>query len=523
MKFEWRRLAPVGLYLAIVAALASAGFYIVQRAFTLPLQISLGLVLVGLAVFALLDPERVREGLTGRQARYGSNALVMSVAFIGILVVINYLIYNNPKRWDLTENKQFTLAPETVDALNKLPEKVSALAFYTPKTPSDTARTLLDQYKFKSDGKFDYKFIDPLADPLAANQAGITSDGTVVLVMGNRKEQVTSVSEQELTGALIRLISPNSPTVYFLTGHGEFDPEGSGAQSYSRIKSTLEGKNYTVKKLNLLAENKIPDDAKLIVIAGPTKPVSEGEVAQLKAFVDAGGALIVMEEPLPVTDFGDSPDPLANYLSESWGITLGKDMVIDQTSPQPFVAVENQYGDHPVTQKMRGNTAFVTFFPTARSVSVASGTTDVSATTLVSTAQQSWAETDLAALTNQQGGNGPQIKADPGVDLLGPVPIAAAAQNSTTNGRVVVFGDADFVTDNFVTQYGNSDLFVNSVDWTTKQENLINLTPKETTNRLLVPPGRYTLNLLLLGSVFVLPGSVLLAGIFVWSSRRRRG
>jgi ABC-type uncharacterized transport system involved in gliding motility auxiliary subunit len=520
MNSKWRRLAPVGLYLAIVAALAAAGFYIVQRAFTLPLQISLGLVLVGLAVFALLDPERVRAGLTGRQARYGSNALVMSVAFIGILVVINYLIYNNPKRWDLTENKQFTLAPETIDALDKLPDKVNALAFFTPNTSSDTARTLLDQYKFKSNGKFDYKFIDPNADPLAANQAGITSDGTVVLVMGERKEQVTVVSERELTGALIRLISPNSPAVYFLSGHGEFDPEGSGAQSFSKIKTTLEGKNYTVKKLNLLAENKIPDDAKLIVIAGPTKPVSEDEVAKLKAFVDAGGSLIVMEEPIPVTDFGDSPDPLASYLSESWGITLGADMVIDQTSNQPFVAVANQYGDHPITQKMRG---IVSFFPTARSVSTSSGTTDVNATTLVSTAQQSWAETDLAALTKQQGSNGPQIKPDPGVDLLGPVSIAVAAQNSTTNGRIVVFGDADFATDNFVSQYGNSDLFVNSVDWATEQENLINLTPKDTTNRLLVPPGRYTLNLLLLGSVFVLPGSVLLAGIFVWSSRRRRG
>jgi hypothetical protein len=89
MKPEWRRFAPIGLYLALLAALVAISLYIIQREWNLYLQISLGLVLVGLAIFALLDPERVRAALTDRLA----GAIRCHVpGFIGVLVVINYLI-----------------------------------------------------------------------------------------------------------------------------------------------------------------------------------------------------------------------------------------------------------------------------------------------------------------------------------------------------------------------------------------------------------------------------------------------
>ena len=130
MKPSWRRFAPLGLYLAGLAVLAAAGLFLVQREWNLPLQISLGLIVIGLAVFVLLDPQRTRQILTGRQARYGSNALVLSIAFIGILVVINYLVYNNSKRWDMTEDKRYTLAPETIATLAELKEPVKAMAFF---------------------------------------------------------------------------------------------------------------------------------------------------------------------------------------------------------------------------------------------------------------------------------------------------------------------------------------------------------------------------------------------------------
>ena len=520
MKQSWRRFAPFGLYLALIAGLVGLGFYIVQREFSLGVQICLALVFAGLGLFAILDPQRVRAALTGRQARYGSNALILFVAFVGILVVVNYLVYKNPKRWDLTEGQQLTLAPETIETLKSLPQPVEVLAFYTAANPSGDADSLLDQYKYNSAGKFDYRFIDPNEDPLTAQQFQISRDGTLVLTLGGSTQQVNLVNENELTGALIRLISPDEHVVYFLTGHGEFDPQDSGEQGYSQAKATLEGKNYIVKQLNLLSENKIPEDAEVIVIAGPVKPVSQQEVDLLSAYLAAGGSLVVMQEPLPVTDFGDQPDPLADFLVNSWGLTLGKDMILDMSSNQPFVAVANQYGQHAITDKLQG---LVSIYPTARSVSFAEGS-DKFPVTLVQTSQNSWGETDLQALASSAGSDTqPQIEPDEGVDLLGPVPLAASAEDQTSGARLVVFGDADFASDQLIGQYGNQDIFINSVDWAAEQEQLINLTPKENVQRMLIPPGPYTMNLILLASVFILPGIVLLAGVFVWVGRRRKG
>lgn len=522
MKTRMQRLAPLGLILAGLAALASIGLYIVQREFTLALQISLGLVVIGLALYVILDPERVRQALTGRQAKYGSNAILLAIAFIGILVVINYLVFKYPKRWDLTESQQYTLSPETIDTIKSMPEPVKFLAFYTAQLSTDSTRALLDQYKYHSDGNIDYEFIDPNAEQILAQQYKVIRDGTIVAVMGQNQEQVTLTDESELTSALVRLLSPGTRAVYFLTGHGEFALDYSDTGSYSGVKQALESKNYTVNPLNLVATGNIPEDAQVIVIPGPLKPLSQTEVDLLKAYVESGGGLVVMEEPLPVTQFGEGPDPLADYLGETWGILLGKDMVVDLSSAQNFVAVSSQYGDSIITEKLQG---LLTFYPTTRSVTADQAVTAARLIELVLTSDQSWAETDLAALQAIGQGleNAPEIQPDEGVDLPGPVSIAVTAEDSSNGARLVVFGDSEFASDTYFTQYGNGDMMINSVDWAAEQEGLISLTPKDNIERLMIPPGRYTMNLILLGVVFILPGLVLLAGILVWLQRRQRG
>ena len=245
------------------------------------------------------------------------------------------------------------------------------------------------------------------------------------------------------------------------------------------------------------------------------KPVSSAEVDLLSAYVADGGALIVMQEPVLVTDFGDAPDPLADYLAETWGITLGMDFVIDQSSTQPTIAVGSEWGNHQITQELKG---YVSIMPTTRSVSVESASSGASQVTLVSTSARAWAETDLVALQTEN----PQVAPDSGMDITGPVPLSAAGENFDTNGRVVVFGDSDFASDGFFMDYANSDLLVNATDWAAGQEDLINLTPKDTTQRIMLPPQSVTMNLLLLGIVIVLPGLALLGGIVVWIQRRSR-
>jgi ABC-type uncharacterized transport system involved in gliding motility auxiliary subunit len=87
----------------------------------------------------------------------------------------------------------------------------------------------------------------------------------------------------------------------------------------------------------------------------------------------------------------------------------------------------------------------------------------------------------------------------------------------------VVIGDAEFANDNNFVQYGNGTLLTNSIDWAAGQEDLINLTPRENVNRVLVPPTVFTNGMVLLITVFLIPGAILVAGIVTWIQRKKRG
>lgn len=521
MNSKYQKFAPIGLYVAGLALLFALGAYILQRQFSLAVQISVVIAVLGLAASILLDVEGTRKALTGRQARYGSNALVLSLAFLGIVVVANYIAYQNDQRWDLTENQENSLAPETLDILKKLPDQVKIVAFYTARNLSrSSTEDLLKLYVHSSDKRVAYEFIDPEVNPGAATQAGFSRDGDIFLYMGDRKEKASLASEQAITGALIRLISGGTRNVYFISGHGEYDPMTSGDRSYSLVKQNLEAKNYTVRSLNLLTVNTIPEDADVLIIAGPKKPMAENEVALVKTFVENGGKIMVLLDPTISMDQGDLPDPLAEYLSQDFGIQVNNDLVIDligqQQWGQPLLAVGANYSGHPIGY---GINNYATLFPESRSISVQESASGVSPQIVVSTTDQSWAETDLDALMTNN-----QTQPDEGIDQFGPLGLMAAVENFTTGSRLVVVGDSDFAGNDFLNALGNADLFVNSLDWVAGQEDLIQLTPKSNTQRTLnLPPVPYIAGLIVLVAVFILPGSVLAIGIIVAVSRKRRG
>lgn len=519
MERDWRRFAPIGLYVALAAVLFALVYFILTRKADWPLWTSLGAALIGIFASLALDPDKARRALTGRQARHGSNALLLVLAVLGILVVVNYLVYQNVNdwkiRWDLTEDKTNTLAPETIDVLENLPGTVVAQGFFTTNTPSDAAQDMLDQYAFYGGSKFRYEFINPINEPASAQAAGITQDGTIVLSMGDSRQLVTGATEQELTGALIRLMNPGEKAVYFLTGHGEFSPEESGDASFAALKASLVSKNYTVKLLNLLSTNQIPADAAVIVIGGGIKPLSQTEVALLAQYLGQGGTLVVMAEPWVLTEYGDQPDPLETYLYDNWGVQMAQDLVVDLVTEQYFLAVSDQLVQHPITADMSG---LVTLFPTARSVAPAAlSPAGVTVNSLIFTSANSWAETNMDGLINNE------LAADEGIDTFGPISLAVVAENYTTGARVVVFGDAEFATDYYISAYGNGDMITNAVNWAAGQESQISLTQPQSTPRMLITPKIYTLGLIFLGSVIVLPGLVVAGGIAAWILRKRRG
>ena len=528
--------AVIGLVVALIACIATGligsanllsgiGMFPlsdeIQDGVNLALQISIGLLIISLAVSAILNPDSVRRFLSGRQARYGSNSLILTVAFVGILVAGNYIVFNNTdllgSPYDFTEDKSNTLAPETLQILAELQEPVVATAFYSSNSDPSGADDLLQKFKNNSDGNFTFSFVNPDLDPVAAREAGVTGDGKILLQSGENKEIADFVSETELAQALLRLISPGSRTVYFLQGHGEISLEPGNELAYSVVQSTLEAKNYTVNTLNLLNTREIPEDALAIIVAGPQKPVSQEEVTLLKDYVDNGGSLVVLEDPRYFTQFGDAADPMADYLSKEWGIVYNDDVVIDTVNQQnPFAAISSLYNpSHPITQNLTENLFVI--MPQARSLTISGEKENITQTWLISTTESSWGET--AELSDTEA---PAFDAE--TDVQGPLYLAIAGENAVTTGRVVVFGNSLFAIDGNFDVYGNGNFFINSVDWAAEQEDLLNLTTRPRTERIFMPPVEtWRFLLLVLVIVIVIPGMVVFFGISTWLSRRKRG
>jgi len=513
--------AAVGLLGLIVAAILG----LIQRQLTPYVQVSLAVGILGLALAALLNPEAVQRWLGSRQARYGSNVLVMTVAMLGIVGVVNYLAFKNPQHWDWSADQSSTLAPETRDTLKQLPQPVNAIGFYTSRFSAaarSNAEALLKRYEIEAQGKFEYEFHDPEQEPALAQQYNITSDGKIILTMGEQREELTFADESTLTGALVRLTHPTKRVIYFVTGHGERELDDTGNNGISYIVDLLKKQNYEVMPLNLQITTTVPADARALVIAGPQIPVTPEEVNVISEYLQrpSSGLVVLLDPPLEGLQTRTKPgeaEPLADYLNTKWGLAVPQNVVADVNSSlpdQPFVPVSYEYGAGSITSRLQN---IATLFPLARSVTI-TGTPEtfpnVRYTELVKTSQDAWGETDFASL------NGGTVNKDD-QDMAGPLLLGAAAEDTTAKSRVVVFGDSDFVSNSLSNRGVQAQLFANSVNWATTEESLINLTPKPSTTRTLDLIDDLTLRLIFFFTVIVMPLSALIMGGIVWFQRRR--
>lgn len=497
------QLATVGLFLL---ALGTAAQMLGSDPPWLPQALwGVGGVLV--LSYALLRPDEVRTALTGRRARYGGNALLASLAFVGILILLNMLAMRYHKRFDLTETKRFSLSKQTKQILATLKEPVQITAFFsgTDQRRQDV-EDLLKEYTYASD-KIHFRFVDPDREPGLARQYGIQSYGVLVFEQGERRQETFGLDEQDITSAILKVSEPEPRKVYFTTGHGERDPKKGDAAHYSRIRQILERDNYQVELLNLqTVTDTLPSDIDAIIIAGPQAPFDPQEVDRLKQYVADGGKLMILADPGVNTGL--------NPVLESVGLKLDDDVVVDPMQSffgDAATPLVTRFRFHTITKDLAGLTVF---FPLARSISKAAETPEgVTITEIVQTSDRSWGETNL-----QQNPARPD-----GEDPRGPLTLMAVAMGPK-GSRVAVFGDSDFVSNNVLSRVGgslgNPDLFKNTVNWLTESEELIAIGPKPPDIRNIRPLTGGQQNLLLATTAGLMPLLVLAAGLYVWWQRR---
>src|SRR6266540_2910648 len=356
-----------------------------------------------------------------RQARYGALAGTSIVIVLGILIAVNYIGTRTKKRWDLTASKQFSLSDQSKSVIAKLDAPLQVLVFaQEPEFPRYQDK--LKEYTYISK-QVSAEYVDPDKKPAVARQNQIQQYGTIVFNYKGRTERVTTDSEQDITNGIIKVVTGQQKKVYFTQGHGEKDHASSERDGYNAIAAALGRENYTVDKLVVAQQGAIPDDAAVVVVAGPRTDFFPPEIDALKKYLGKGGKLLLEVDP---PDKPDSP-PLTNLiaLAHDWGMDVGNDVVVDISGmgrligTDASVPVAASYPSHPITQRF----SFLTAYPLARSATpVSAGVNGHTAQTFIETSPRSWAEADIKGLLTSG-----QVALDESKgDKKGPVSIAAA-------------------------------------------------------------------------------------------------
>ena len=508
-------------------------------------QLRRGLALTGLIIIVLYGAghwRQVARAFERRQTRYGTLAGTSIVLVLAIVTALNYVLARQNWRWDLTAAQQYSLSNQTQQVLDSLSAPVRILVFARePEFPRYQDR--LDEYAYLS-SQVTVEYIDADRQPLLARQYEIQTYGTIVFAYEGRVERVESDSEQDLTNALIKVVEGTEQTVYFVEGHGEKTYTGSDGDSYSTVSTALGLDNFSVQSLVLAQQSAVPDDATVVVIAGPQTDLLPGEVEALRIYLNRGGKLLVLIDPPANSETPVLEDLLS--LTREWGIDVGTDVVVDASGmgqlfgADASVPVAASYPFHQITDRFN----LLTAYPLARSVTAVSGDSNGRvAQPFIETSAQSWAEANIDGLTtgqvelNEEAGDRPgPITIGMAVSVAAPLPETTVSETEETEPpadgtttdedaqnpletRLVVVGDSDFASNATIGIPGNQDMFLNTVNWLAQQENLISIRARQPEDRRLTLTADAQQRVFWF-SLLLLPAFTLGAGIQIWLKRR---
>jgi ABC-type uncharacterized transport system involved in gliding motility auxiliary subunit len=472
--------------------------------------VGVGVVLV---LASLIMHVNVRGAMRRRSTRYGLNAAVAIVLVVAIAGLVEAVSYRRNARLDLTENRRHSLAAQTIQLLRGLPTDVNAVAFFRSDQPGKrVAEDLLKQYARYSNGKLTWKVVDPDREPGLARRYAVESYGTIVLETKTKSEKVLDAEEEKLTNGLLKVTREGKRTVYVVQGHGEHELTSSERAGFTEAKTALERANYEVKPLVLARQEKIPDDAAVVIIPGPRAELLPPEIDALEQFAGRGGKLLAMVNPVVAPGQREVAN-LKSWLAK-YGFDVGDSLIIELNPVGrlfgigPEVPIVQQYESHPITRDLSGVS---TLFPLARPVSPArTPPGGVTVQPLARTSADSWGETDKASL--QQG----QVRPDP-QDPKGPLAVAAVATKD--KARIVVYGSSNLAANQFLNLQGNRDFFLNTVSWLAEEEDQISLRPRDTRQTPVFLTSQQAQAVFVI-PVLAVPGLVLVGGIVAVVRRR---
>jgi hypothetical protein len=544
---------------ALVLGLAAIGFvialvvWLTQPIFSVVGWGGLGLGVIALVVWAFMAPDQLRAMLTGRAAHYGGTSVLVTVLVLVAMAFLYIVVRNLDLETDLTGREQFTLSAEGRQIIAGLAVEpnvpnIRVYAFYSESQSAerDQASALLDDYVATSGNKISYEFVDPDRNPTLAASLEVTRQGALVVAPLNaagepnleQKEDVTFLDQTELSNAILRAAAQGDFRAHFVDAAGTLALTGFDGLGLSTVNDNLvEGLNWRTQSASLL---ELPNtnrellfndgtaDGEVVVIAGGTEALPEAQTQQLIDYLNGGGDLVIFasllkEDGTPV--LATTP-ALQEYLYTNFGLRFADNLVMDlqeNAGGTPFFPVISDLDEtNFITQGLSGRGLLV--FSLSRTIDVnPSLPANVVLTELARSSASSYAKTDPTILTATDIALYNQAETDP----AGPFVMAAAAENTQTGARVVLFGAEDFPSNQYQgSGASNLSVALRALFWTTRFDEFFQEIPSvvqpQRAEDVPILATESQLSLINFVSLILLPFGVLVIGGLVWWFNREQ-
>ncbi len=441
------------------------------------------------------------------------------VLFLMLVVLLGYLASQYHVAKDITQANRNILTQGSVNVLKQMKEPINITVFATKDDASggDNFRKGMIDFiaRYQREKKnVNLKFINPSIEPKLAQDAGVKEDGEVVVEYNKRSEHIIPpIAEQEMTNLLVRLSRTNQQAVMYLDGHGERNLLGVKNHDIGEFGKQLEKKGFKFANPDLTVAQAVPSNGAMLVIASPQVNVSDVEAKKIKAYLERGGNLLWLVDDNNLRGL----ESVADYLGMTVSPGIALDMASAQYGADARVSFASLYGEHAITK----NFMLRTLFPEAHQVT-AIGTDENGwkVSSLVEVAPNGWLMAGKLAKDAK-----PEFNEK--TDKRGPINIGVALERiyGKKGQRVVVMGNANFLSNTFITNGGNLDLGVNIVNWLAGDDQLITIQPMPLKDINVTIPdsdsGRLVAWTVFHGFQYFLPLAMMIAGFYFWWKRRK--
>jgi ABC-2 type transport system permease protein len=447
------------------------------------------------------------------------------IIVIGILIMVNFFSYNIFYRFDLTQNKDFSISSVSKKTVVNLKDIINIKAYFSSNLPAQylnlrqEVADILEEYSNYSGGKVKVEFIDPKNDDVIKQElylAGIPElqfnvlekdkyqvvNGYLALAIKNGEKtqaipviQDTQDFEYQVTSAIKKVTNDQIAKIGFWQGQGAADPQTVVSAAYKKLAEV-----YDISLVNYASEKKIPQDLNTLIIIGPKEKFNDDELKAIDAFVVKGGSLVIMADGVNVGQglTADKNDIGLNKILESYGAKLNNNLVLDVNNgvasfSQGFVTFSTNYPYWPKVIKQgfdQNNLAVAKLetliLPWASTIDILPDKVkNLEISYLAKTTDRALAVADNFKLDPQSGASiqGTRGQFNLAVSISGK--FKSAFDNSINQaGRLVLVGDSDFISDNFLRNYpDNLVFFQNVIDSLSLGNDLITIRSKGVTER----------------------------------------